>query len=159
LDNFEWADGYETRFGVTYVDYETQKRYPKASARFLCQWFKEHTEKKEDDEAGEGKPAATEEIKDDATPPSAPSAQEESNDESSASSSTSAPAPQNTPLLEVNLESPPVESEDAESPIESPDEAESEVTEIEHGQEEAKEEDPKSVPSLEHVREVAVAAA
>ncbi|KLO18904.1 glycoside hydrolase family 1 protein [Schizopora paradoxa] len=35
LDNFEWADGYETRFGVTYVDYKTQRRYPKASAKFL----------------------------------------------------------------------------------------------------------------------------
>jgi len=34
--NFEWADGYETRFGVTYVDYEGgQKRYPKKSARAL----------------------------------------------------------------------------------------------------------------------------
>lgn len=29
------ADGYVTRFGVTYVDYETQKRYPKESAKFL----------------------------------------------------------------------------------------------------------------------------
>jgi beta-glucosidase len=37
LDNFEWADGYITRFGVTYVDYETQKRYPKDSAKFLTQ--------------------------------------------------------------------------------------------------------------------------
>ncbi|KAF8965774.1 glycoside hydrolase family 1 protein [Flammula alnicola] len=35
LDNFEWADGYSTRFGVTYVDYETQKRYPKDSAKWL----------------------------------------------------------------------------------------------------------------------------
>ncbi|PPQ79038.1 hypothetical protein CVT25_002347 [Psilocybe cyanescens] len=42
LDNFEWADGYGTRFGVTYVDYETQKRYPKSSAKFLMKWFKEH---------------------------------------------------------------------------------------------------------------------
>ncbi|KAF9045018.1 glycoside hydrolase family 1 protein [Panaeolus papilionaceus] len=42
LDNFEWADGYGTRFGVTYVDYETQKRYPKDSAKFLIKWFKEH---------------------------------------------------------------------------------------------------------------------
>ncbi|KAF9476097.1 beta-glucosidase [Pholiota conissans] len=42
LDNFEWADGYSTRFGVTYVDYETQKRYPKASARWLIKWFKDH---------------------------------------------------------------------------------------------------------------------
>jgi len=44
LDNFEWADGYETRFGVTYVDYKTQRRYPKASAKFLVNWFKEHVE-------------------------------------------------------------------------------------------------------------------
>ncbi|KAJ3907514.1 glycoside hydrolase family 1 protein [Lentinula edodes] len=44
LDNFEWADGYVTRFGLTYVDYDTQKRYPKQSARFLTKWFKEHQE-------------------------------------------------------------------------------------------------------------------
>lgn len=31
--NFEWCEGYETRFGCTYVDYEDdQKRYPKQSA-------------------------------------------------------------------------------------------------------------------------------
>ncbi|VDB86437.1 unnamed protein product [Peniophora sp. CBMAI 1063] len=47
LDNFEWADGYETRFGVTYVDYETQKRYPKASGKFLAKYFAEHIEKAE----------------------------------------------------------------------------------------------------------------
>ncbi|PPQ87691.1 hypothetical protein CVT25_011458 [Psilocybe cyanescens] len=35
LDNFEWADGYTSRFGVTYVDYDTQKRYPKDSSQFL----------------------------------------------------------------------------------------------------------------------------
>jgi beta-glucosidase len=39
LDNFEWADGYITRFGVTYVDYETQQRCPKESAKFLVKWF------------------------------------------------------------------------------------------------------------------------
>ncbi|KAL5514671.1 BGL1B_1 [Sanghuangporus baumii] len=44
LDNFEWADGYVTRFGVTYVDYETQQRYPKASSKFLVDWFNEHVE-------------------------------------------------------------------------------------------------------------------
>ncbi|GJJ14656.1 Beta-glucosidase 1B [Clathrus columnatus] len=43
LDNFEWADGYGTRFGVTYVDYETQERLPKASVKFLTSWFTEHT--------------------------------------------------------------------------------------------------------------------
>ncbi|PPQ75617.1 hypothetical protein CVT24_010985 [Panaeolus cyanescens] len=40
LDNFEWADGYATRFGVTYVDYETQNRYPKESAGFLREFYK-----------------------------------------------------------------------------------------------------------------------
>ncbi|KAI0719769.1 beta-glucosidase [Cerioporus squamosus] len=42
LDNFEWADGYVTRFGLTYVDYDTQERFPKDSAKFVTQWFKEH---------------------------------------------------------------------------------------------------------------------
>ncbi|HEY0784778.1 MAG TPA: GH1 family beta-glucosidase [Acidobacteriaceae bacterium] len=34
LDNFEWADGYEKRFGITYVDFKTQKRTPKLSSEF-----------------------------------------------------------------------------------------------------------------------------
>jgi beta-glucosidase len=34
LDNYEWADGYGKRFGLVYVDYETQKRTPKLSAQF-----------------------------------------------------------------------------------------------------------------------------
>lgn len=38
--NFEWAEGYETRFGVTFVDYENdQKRYPKASAKAMSDIF------------------------------------------------------------------------------------------------------------------------
>jgi beta-glucosidase len=32
MDNFEWAEGYEPRFGIVYNDFETQKRYPKNSA-------------------------------------------------------------------------------------------------------------------------------
>ncbi|MBS0521643.1 MAG: beta-glucosidase [Proteobacteria bacterium] len=34
LDNFEWADGYATRFGLVHVDYATQQRTPKLSASF-----------------------------------------------------------------------------------------------------------------------------
>ena len=31
LDNYEWAFGYDKRFGLVYVDYPTQKRIPKSS--------------------------------------------------------------------------------------------------------------------------------
>ncbi len=31
LDNFEWDSGYRERFGLTYVDYPTQRRIPKTS--------------------------------------------------------------------------------------------------------------------------------
>lgn len=34
LDNYEWADGYDKRFGITYVDFKTEKRTPKLSAKF-----------------------------------------------------------------------------------------------------------------------------
>jgi beta-glucosidase len=33
LDNFEWAYGYDKRFGLVYVDYETQQRIIKGSGR------------------------------------------------------------------------------------------------------------------------------
>jgi beta-glucosidase len=35
LDNFEWAEGYEQRFGLVWVDFETQERIPKQSALWL----------------------------------------------------------------------------------------------------------------------------
>jgi beta-glucosidase len=35
LDNFEWAEGYDHRFGIVHVDWATLARTPKASAR----WF------------------------------------------------------------------------------------------------------------------------
>ena len=37
LDNFEWGAGYENCFGLVYVDYPTQRRVPKASARWYAQ--------------------------------------------------------------------------------------------------------------------------
>ena len=37
MDNFEWASGYEKRFGIHYVDFETLERIPKASSI----WYRE----------------------------------------------------------------------------------------------------------------------
>jgi beta-glucosidase len=39
MDNFEWAFGFSKRFGLVYVDYGTQRRIPKDSAR----WFADVT--------------------------------------------------------------------------------------------------------------------
>lgn len=37
LDNFEWGKGYSRRFGITYVDFETQRRTLKRSG----EWYRE----------------------------------------------------------------------------------------------------------------------
>jgi beta-glucosidase len=37
LDNFEWAEGYSKRFGITYVDYPTQTRILKDSGKWYAQ--------------------------------------------------------------------------------------------------------------------------
>lgn len=42
LDNFEWAHGYDKRFGMVYVDYETQKRTIKDSGYWFSNVIKEN---------------------------------------------------------------------------------------------------------------------
>ncbi len=37
LDNFEWGEGYQERFGIIYVDYENCERTPKDSARWYAE--------------------------------------------------------------------------------------------------------------------------
>jgi beta-glucosidase len=34
LDNFEWQSGYSKRFGIVHIDFDTQRRTPKASSQF-----------------------------------------------------------------------------------------------------------------------------
>lgn len=41
MDNFEWSHGYGPRFGIVYVDYETQQRIPKDS----FYWYKDYINK------------------------------------------------------------------------------------------------------------------
>ena len=36
LDNFEWSEGYNERFGLIYLDYATGKRTPKDSAAWYA---------------------------------------------------------------------------------------------------------------------------
>ena len=37
LDNFEWSEGYEQRFGLVWADFETQDRTLKDSGRWFAQ--------------------------------------------------------------------------------------------------------------------------
>ena len=42
LDNLEWSLGFSKRFGLVHVDFETQRRTPKASARFYSRVIATH---------------------------------------------------------------------------------------------------------------------
>jgi len=42
LDNFEWEEGYERRFGIVYVDFKTQQRFPKLSASWYTRVMAEN---------------------------------------------------------------------------------------------------------------------
>ena len=42
LDNLEWSLGYSKRFGIVHVDFETQKRTPKDSARYYAKVVASH---------------------------------------------------------------------------------------------------------------------
>jgi beta-glucosidase len=44
MDNFEWARGYAQRFGLVHVDYATQQRTPKDSARAYADVIRRHSE-------------------------------------------------------------------------------------------------------------------
>jgi beta-glucosidase len=43
LDNFEWADGFEPRFGLHEVDFETFKRTPRKSAKVYAEIAKSNS--------------------------------------------------------------------------------------------------------------------
>lgn len=43
MDNFEWACGYAERFGLVYVDYETQERIIKDSGYWYNDWISKHS--------------------------------------------------------------------------------------------------------------------
>jgi beta-glucosidase len=42
MDNFEWASGYQKRFGIVHVDYATLQRTPKDSARWYAEFLRQH---------------------------------------------------------------------------------------------------------------------
>ncbi len=42
IDNYEWEDGYQRRFGIVHCDYETLVRTPKLSARYYAEVVKAH---------------------------------------------------------------------------------------------------------------------
>lgn len=60
MDNYEWADGFSTRFGLTFVDYKNMTRTPKLSMR----WFGKVTSLKQLPSGGEDELPACEDLLD-----------------------------------------------------------------------------------------------
>ena len=58
-DNFEWAWGYQKRFGLVFVEYDTQRRIPKRSASFFRQVAVTNELSSLDMRAEEAEPAST----------------------------------------------------------------------------------------------------
>jgi len=48
MDNFEWSFGYEKRFGILYIDFETQERIWKDSAKWYAGVIADHKAKHAD---------------------------------------------------------------------------------------------------------------
>ena len=46
FDNFEWCSGRKVRFGIVYVDYQTQKRMIKDSGKWYAEYIKAHSQEK-----------------------------------------------------------------------------------------------------------------
>jgi beta-glucosidase len=42
MDNFEWASGYDSRFGIIYTNYKTQRRLPKASFHWYAECIRQN---------------------------------------------------------------------------------------------------------------------
>ncbi|MDA8371777.1 MAG: GH1 family beta-glucosidase [Nocardiopsaceae bacterium] len=51
LDNFEWAFGYDRRFGIVRVDYDTLERIPKDSYHWFREFIRVHAERNGGDRA------------------------------------------------------------------------------------------------------------
>jgi len=43
IDNYEWEDGYQRRFGIVHCDFDTQVRTPKLSARYYAEVLRTRT--------------------------------------------------------------------------------------------------------------------
>jgi hypothetical protein len=74
VNNLEWADGYSKHFGLVYVDYATQARYPKASASWFAKLIRVHELGADEDEAGSSAPPKISSSEKSPTATAAPSA-------------------------------------------------------------------------------------